>query len=147
MRRILVLLWLCFPAALFAQEVNIPPGQCVWRAGDDPAWAAPTLDESGWLPWSAWQQSPPQPHIWIRCHADLSPLRDAAQPALQIRLYAAYQVFVNGKLIGSAGNLHSGRFSLDLIRNRPLPRDLSAPSTIVLRTTWRYASAVPFGPY
>jgi sigma-B regulation protein RsbU (phosphoserine phosphatase) len=147
MRRILVLLWLCLPAALCAQEVNIPPGQCVWRVGDDPAWAASTLDESAWLPFSAWQQSPPQPHIWIRCHADLSPLRDASQPALQIRLYAAYQVFVNGELIGSAGNLQSGRFSLDLIRNRPLPHDWAGPSTIALRTTWRYTSAVPFGPY
>jgi Stage II sporulation protein E (SpoIIE) len=147
MRKVLVLLWLCLPAVLFAQEVKIPPGACVWRAGDDPAWAAPTLDESGWLPYSAWPQSLAQPHIWIRCHADLSALRGVAQPALQIRLYAAYQVFVNNRLTGSAGNLQSGGFSMNLIRNWPLAGDLSGSSTIALRTTWRYTSAVPFGPY
>jgi hypothetical protein len=133
---------------LSAEDVNIAPGQCVWRTGDDPAWAAPTIDESGWLPYSAWQKSPSQPHIWIRCHTDLSPLRGSAQPTLQIRLYAAYQVFVNGSLIGSTGDLRSGHFSLNLIRNWPVPRDLPGPSTtIALRTTWRYTSSVPFGPY
>jgi sigma-B regulation protein RsbU (phosphoserine phosphatase) len=147
MRKVLVLLWLFLPAGLFAEEVNIPLGQCVWRAGDDPAWAAPAIDESGWTPYSAWQQSLSQPHIWIRCHVDLSALQGSAQPSLQIRLYAAYQVFVDGKLIGSAGDLESGGFSMNLIRNWPLPRDFSGPSTIALRSTWRYTSAVPFGPY
>lgn len=147
MRKVLVLLWLFLPAMLFAQEVNIPPGQCVWRAGDDPAWAAATIDETGWTPYSAWEQNPPQPHIWIRCHDDLPVLRDSPQPALQIRLYAAYQLYVNGRAVGSAGNPESGGFSMNLIRNWPLAGDLSGPSTIALRTTWRYTSAVPFGPY
>ncbi|MGB6158590.1 MAG: PP2C family protein-serine/threonine phosphatase [Acidobacteriaceae bacterium] len=147
MRKVVVLLWLFLPAVLLAQEVNIPTGACVWRAGDDPGWAAATLDETAWIPYSAWQLSPAQPHIWIRCHADLSALRGLAQPALQIRLYAAYQVFVNGRLTGSAGNLESGGFSMNLIRSWALPRESSGPSTIALRTTWRYTSAVPFGPY
>jgi hypothetical protein len=57
-------------------------------------------------------------------------------------------VFVNGSLIGSAGDLRSGHFDLNLIRNWPVPRDLRGPSTtIALRTTWRYTSAVPFGSY
>ena len=147
MRRVVVLLWLFLPAALFAQEVNIPSSGCVWRAGDDPGWAAPVIDESGWMPYSAWQQSPPKPHIWIRCHADLSALRGVARPALQIRLYAAYQLFVNGRLTGSAGNLESGGFSLNLIRNWPVAPEPPGPSTIVLRTTWHYTSEVPFSPY
>jgi hypothetical protein len=42
-----------FPAALAAQSViTIAPQQCVWRGGDDPGWAAPQLDETGWLPYS-----------------------------------------------------------------------------------------------
>ena len=140
---------LCFflPTMLFAQEHSIARDQCVWRAGDDPAWASPALEESGWQPYSAWQPNPSQAHIWIRCHVDLSPLRNSAQPALQVRLYAAYQVFVNASLIGSAGDLRSGDFNLDLIRNWRVPRDLLGPSTIALRTTWRYTSVVPFGPY
>ena len=147
MRKFLVLLCLCVPAMLFAQEVNIAPDRCVWRAGDDSAWADPAFDDSAWMAYSTWQQSPSQPQVWIRCHADLSPLRSSAQPALQIRLYAAYQVFVNGDLIGSAGNLRSGQFSLDLIRNWPVPRELTGHATIAIRTTWRYGSVVPFGPY
>jgi len=148
MRKVFVLLCLCLPAALFAEDVSIAPGQCVWHTGDDLAWAAPTIDESGWQRYSAWQQSPSEPQIWIRCHADLLSLQGAAQPALQIRLYAAYQVFVNGSLIGSAGDLRSGQFSLNLMRSWPVPRDLPGPfTTIALRTTWHYTSAVPFGPY
>ncbi len=147
MRKFLLLLCLCYPAMLIAQEENIAPDRCVWRAGDDPAWAAPAFDDSAWLPYSTWQQNPPLPQIWIRCHADLSPLRSSAEPALQVRLYAAYQVFVNGDLIGSAGNLRNGQFSLDLIRNWPVPRELTSPATIAIRTTWRYGSVVPFGPY
>jgi len=48
MRKAFALLCLCLPVALFAQSVNIEPGQCVWHAGDNLAWAAPNLDESGW---------------------------------------------------------------------------------------------------
>jgi hypothetical protein len=148
MRKVFVLLFLCLPAVLFAEGKSIAPGQCVWRTGDDSAWAAPTMDESGWLPYSAWQQSPTEPHIWIRCHTHLSALRDSAQPALQVRVFAAYEVFVDGSLIGSTGNLRDGGFDLNLIRNWSVPRELSGQSTtIALRTTWRYTSIVPFGRY
>ena len=72
---------LCGTAALAAQSVlTIPPQQCVWRAGDDPAWAAPNLDESGWQPYTQWKLSADQPHYWVRCHADLAGLREPAAP-------------------------------------------------------------------
>jgi hypothetical protein len=46
MRR-LILISLACAAPLPAQSVvTITPQQCVWHAGDNPAWAAPTLDES-----------------------------------------------------------------------------------------------------
>jgi Stage II sporulation protein E (SpoIIE) len=148
MRKLALLLLCMLPLAAFGQSlIHISPQRCVWRAGDNSAWAAPALDESGWRPYSDWQQSPPQPHIWIRCHPDLSSLQGSARPALQIRLYASYEVFVNGERIGSAGNLSNGRFNLNLIRNWPLPRIPAGPSTIALRSTWRIGSAVPFGPY
>ena len=147
MPKFVLLLCLCSPAALIAQGQNIAPDRCVWHTGDDPAWAAPAFDDSTWLPYSSWQQNPPQPQIWIRCHVDLSPLRNSAQPALQVRLYAAYELFVNGNQLGAAGNLRSGQFSLDLIRNWPLPHELTGPATIAIRSTWRYTSVIPFGPY
>ncbi len=41
----LTLLSLALPGALAAQSIiAITPQQCVWRAGDNPAWAASNLD-------------------------------------------------------------------------------------------------------
>ena len=47
MRKIALLL-LLIPTALSPQSIqSIWPQQCNWRAGDNPAWAAPNLDDSG----------------------------------------------------------------------------------------------------
>jgi hypothetical protein len=112
--------WVMFailPLAAPAQSViAIAPQQCVWRAGDDPAWAAPVLDESAWHTDLQWKTLPKQAHIWVRCRADLDPLRTAAHPAVQINLKAAYQLFLNGRAIGGAGNVRSGVFSMNVIR-------------------------------
>ena len=92
------------PAALAAQSViTIAPQQCVWPAGDDPAWSAQNLDETGWQPWSTWKISTAEPHLWVRCHADLALLRSVAQPAIQVNLYSAYQIYLNGALLGADG--------------------------------------------
>ena len=99
------LLTLAFPVALPAQSIQtISPQQCVWRIGDNPAWATPTLDETGWEPYTQWKLNPDQPRIWVRCHADLSALRGTAHPALQVSLPAAYELYGNGQPIGGAGN-------------------------------------------
>ncbi len=58
--------------SLAAQSlVSVSPQQCVWRAGDNPAWAAPNLDETGWQPSAQWKLPLEEPHLWARCHADL----------------------------------------------------------------------------
>ncbi len=135
-----LLLFLLVPAALSAQSVVIiPPQQCVWRAGDDPAWAAPSLEESSWQPYTQWQPSPGQARFWIRCHADLRGLRGLAQPALQVSLYAAYELYLNGQLVARAGNLSTSNFSLDAMRAYPVPTSLLAPaaSTLALRVSMR----------
>ena len=135
------------PAALPAQFIQtIPSQQCVWHAGDNPAWAAPTFDDSAWQPYSNWNPLSQEPHIWIRCHADLSPLRTASNPALQIALYAAYDAYLNGRLIGSAGNLKSGHFTMNTIREWPLSGDLAPPAVIALCVTRRVLSEVPVAP-
>ena len=125
------------PAALAAQSViTIAPQQCVWHAGDDPAWSAQNLDETGWQPWSTWKISTAEPHLWVRCHADLALLRSVAQPAIQVNLYSAYQIYLNGALLGAEGNLGNGNASLDAIRSYPVPLQLltagSAPGTSIL---------------
>lgn len=132
----------CAQPQLYAQSVvTISPQQCVWRAGDNSAWAAPSLDESGWQPYTQWKLNPDEPRYWVRCHADLSPLRGLAHPAIQMSLDAAYQLFVNGEPIGGAGNLRSGNFSMNTIRSFPLPKTLlnSQPATFAVRITYRYA--------
>ena len=76
---------------------------------------------------------------------DLSSLGAANQPALQVTLYAAYQLFVDGRLIGTAGNPQSGAFTMDAIRNWSLAPGAPQPATIALRITRRFASSVPVG--
>ncbi len=125
---------------------TISPQQCVWHAGDNPAWAAPNLDESGWQPYADWKPGPSDPRIWIRCHANLSSLRAAEEPSVQIRFYSAYQLYVDGRPIGSAGDLRSGAFTMDTLRIWPLIGDLSHPVSIALRITFHVVSMVPTGP-
>ena len=131
---------LALPGVLAAQSIiAITPQQCVWRAGDDPAWAAPTLDETGWQPYAQWQLLPGEPHFWFRCRADLGSIRDVAHPAIQVKLEAAYQIFVNGTLVGGSGNVRSGFFSMNTIRQYSLPATPLQPqlNTIALRITLR----------
>ena len=112
-----ILLLALVPFPLAAQSiVTVSPQQCVWRAGDDPAWAAPNLDESAWKPYAGWKLNPDQPHYWVRCHADLSPLQGLAHPAIQVTLYAAYQLYLDGAPMGEAGDLRSGNYSMNSIR-------------------------------
>ncbi len=125
--------------------INITPQQCVWRAGDNLAWAAPDLDESGWQPYTNWKLDPSEPHIWVRCHADLSFLRGILQPAVQVSLLAAYQLYVDGVLIGSAGDVNSGNFNMDTIRSHPLPLNALYPTTIAVRITYRLPGLVQGG--
>ncbi len=135
------LLLFVIPAALPAQSIQtITPEQCVWHSGDNPAWAAPNLDDSGWQPYTQWRLDPSAPHIWVRCHADLNALRGTAHLALQVSVPAAYELYGNGELIGGAGDLRSGNFSMDTIHSFPMPQSLLAPqpATLAARITNGY---------
>lgn len=144
MRR-LILISLACAAPLPAQSVvTITPQQCVWHAGDNPAWAAPTLDESDWQSYSEWHPDVPQSHLWIRCHADLNSLANVAQPALQISFYSTYEIYFNGDKIGTFGNLQNGIYGLDAIRSWPIAAlPASGRSVVALRVNDR---GVAFSP-
>lgn len=118
---------------------TIPQSACVWHAGDNPAWAAPALDESGWKPLGTWTIAPDQPWMWVRCHADLSALRQATHPALQVISDRAYEVFLNGQQAGRNGNVGNGQASIDAIHTFPVTAgDLAAGSgTVALRLKMR----------
>ena len=80
-----------------------------------------------------------EPHLWARCHADFGALRGTAHPAIQISLIGAYQLFVDGVLVGSAGNVRTGFYSMNTIRQYPLTAAVltAQPVTIALRITLR----------
>jgi hypothetical protein len=146
-----LLLLLAASALLRAQTLTqswttISPGQCVWHAGDNPLWSAPQLNESGWQPWSTWHIDPQQPHLWIRCRAELFPLLGMSHPVLQVRLADAYQVYVDGISIGETGDLRTGHFSMDAVRSFPLPENYGANAVISLRITQRLFRMVPAAP-
>jgi len=49
MSKLILLFLLPLPVAAFGQSIiTISPQQCVWRAGDNPAWAAENLDQTDW---------------------------------------------------------------------------------------------------
>lgn len=135
-------------ASIDSGILTVPASQCVWRAGDNPSWAAPSLDDSNWMPYTGWKWSnmnPDEPHFWVRCHADLSALSGMAHPAIQVQLLPAYQIFVNGELIGGAGDLRNGHFSTNLIRSFPLAKSTPQSATIALRITFRIVGTSPAG--
>jgi hypothetical protein len=137
----LLVLPFALPGSLAAQTiVTVAPQQCVWHSGDDIAWSAPNLDESGWEPYTQWQQQYGQTHFWVRCHADLNSMSSDANPALQVSLYSAYAVYLDGQQVGGAGNLDSGIFNMDAIRAFPLStvQIHSGASTVALRITGRF---------
>jgi phosphoserine phosphatase RsbU/P len=122
--------------------IDIPPQQCVFHVGDNPAWAAPGFSDHDW---QAYSESNPQihaPHLWIRCHADLGVLRTEKHPAVQIYGWGdggwAYEVYLSGRMVGGSGDIRTGRAGMDTIRTFPIPPgvDLSA-ITIALRATQR----------
>jgi len=144
--------WVLFaviPLVAPAQSViTIAPQQCFWRAGDNPIWAAPSLDDSNWMPYTGWKwfnMNPDEPHFWVRCHADLSALSGMAHPAIQVQLLPAYQIFVNGELIGAAGDLRNGHFSTNTIHSFPLAKSTPQSATIALRVTFRIVGTSPAG--
>jgi hypothetical protein len=136
-----ILLLFLGPAVLAAQSViTVSPQQCVWRAGDDPAWAAPTIDESAWLPLAQWEM-PDQPRFWIRCHTVLSSLRPLANPALQVYDRAAYEVYLDGGLVGANGNRATGFHYENSYETFPLDssRIATGGNTIAIRSFLRVA--------
>ncbi|HTV05812.1 MAG TPA: PP2C family protein-serine/threonine phosphatase [Acidobacteriaceae bacterium] len=147
MRRLSLILLLMLPVAAFGQSlITVSPQHCVWRAGDNPAWAVPNLDESGWLPYSQWKLNPDQSRIWVRCH--LEPIVPGVfdRPSVQIRLWGSYEVFMNGALIGRNGNLHSGLCTMDSIRIFPIPPSPTGnrSNILSLRIVYRFGF-VPLG--
>jgi hypothetical protein len=151
MRKLLMILALCMPAAMHAESMMLPidTRPCVWHNGNDATWAARDLDESGWRPYADWQIDPAQPFIWVRCHADLARLRTLSKPALQVDMLAAYEVYIDGVRIGGAGDVQTGAFNWDTTHSLAIPASLleeQGQTTVALRVTHRIFKLLPIGP-
>ena len=148
MPKLALLFALALPLAASAQGiVTVSPQQCVWRTGDDGNWAAASLDESGWLPYSGFTLNSSQPRFWIRCHLDPSTFSGLEHPAVQVRFFGAYEVFVNSASIARNGDLASGHFHVNSIRVFPVPRTVLSPTSnvVALRVVRRFAMVVFIG--
>ena len=142
MRKLVLLLLAAAPALAAQSIVTVPAQQCVWRAGDDPAWAAPSLDDSAWLPLPSWQLNPSLTRLWVRCRIDSASFANLNDPALEISMDAAYESFLDGTSVARNGNLENGGISMDRIRIFPVPRQLVTHGTNVLavRMSRRYSN-------
>ncbi|WP_263349887.1 PP2C family protein-serine/threonine phosphatase [Acidicapsa acidisoli] len=92
-------------------------GNWQFRTGDDPAWAAPGLDDSGWesirteKPWGVQGYPAYSGFAWYRRHLHIAlnpPPEPGAKPDLLLLMPPvndAYQVYWNGALIGHIGEL------------------------------------------
>jgi hypothetical protein len=102
-------------------------GPWKFHTGDDPAWSDPAFDDSGWeavdltappgahdrdvgltgyvAGWSARGHSGYIGYAWYRLHVEVNaPNGEELAIAGPRAVDSAYQIFVNGKLLGSAGN-------------------------------------------
>ena len=115
-------LFLCLSSIACAQSIDIPVRQCVLHAGDNPAWAKPDLDQSGWKPYSEWECSFDQPRLGVRCKADLGAMRGLTDPAIQISAPAAHLPTTPGITIQS--EYHPSReVGGDFFQVLPLPNE------------------------
>src|ERR1035441_34319 len=68
-RNWLLVLFMALPCVLSAQFTQVPDSQCVYRLGDNPAWAAAEVDPSGWKPYTEYRMTGDAWVLWVRCSA------------------------------------------------------------------------------
>lgn len=88
-------------------------GPWQFHVGDDPSWASPALDDSGWerltadRPWGEQGHARYTGFAWYRCSIALNPA-PGVPPQFSLllpRVDDAYEVYWNGSLIGTNGEL------------------------------------------
>lgn len=87
-----------------------------FHLGDDKAWASPSFNDAGWeklsvdRPWGAQGHANTNGYGWYRWHLHLAP-GQAEPQRLAILLPAvedAYELYWNGRLVGTYGKLPPG---------------------------------------
>ena len=91
-------------------------GPWQFHSGDDPAWASPSFDSTGWEQLSADQPWGQQGHAnltgfaWYRCSIAFTPAPGLSQQfsLLVPRIHDSYEIYWNGSLIGRNGKVPPG---------------------------------------
>lgn len=132
-------------------DVSVPAslsGAWSFRVGDDPAWAAPELDDRNWsaveLP-LAWRRvHGVGDFVWYRRRLRLAPAGPSPErESLAIEMgpvNSAYELFAGGERIGGVGAMPPrSRIDYDRWRVHPIPqRAIAADGTLVLALrVWR----------
>jgi serine phosphatase RsbU (regulator of sigma subunit) len=122
----------------------VPIGSWQFHTGDDPRWADPAFDDSGWetievdSPWGAQEHPSYAGFAWYRRHLDILPTSGATHDYQLLIPHAedAYEVYWNGILAGQYGKLppnpswYYGQFP------RSFPLRGSAYGTLAIRV-WK----------
>ncbi len=118
MRKLALILVLALPGILPAQTFNLQTGRepvtsldGLWRfhTGDNPAWASPTFDDSQWpllrsdKSWTKQGYPAFNGYAWYRFKIE-APGDGRPLDLLLTDIATGYQLYINGKLIGSAGS-------------------------------------------
>jgi sigma-B regulation protein RsbU (phosphoserine phosphatase) len=108
---------------LSAQDaLSGPPSHCVVRSGDDLRWAEANLDESAWQPASQWvEASTGEPHFWLRCKLIPAELAPSIRPVLQVAGDAAYEIFLDGRLLARFGKVNNGSHTVGVVNQYESP--------------------------
>lgn len=135
MRKWLIVVFMTLSGTAHAQMpagqiVQVPMDQCVYRLGDNPAWAAANVDPSGWKPYTDYRETGDAYVLWVRCRAsfDTSGIQHPVVIASSDGPVES-QVFVDGQ--------PASRFSSDRIPvwNYPTLPEASRPArTFAVRT-------------
>jgi hypothetical protein len=100
-------------ASAFGERVVLGP-EWLFSPGDDPAWASPAFDDSGWAVVSSQRDLPDYGFGgirsgWYRLHIHLRP--DAPQAMIGIwGVEGSYEVYANGVKIGGNGRMRGQTF-------------------------------------
>ena len=86
------------PGAIYGQMVQVPFSQCVYRLGDNPTWAAASVDPGGWKPYTEYRMTGDAYVMWVRCRATLD-TNGIQHPALAANSDRPEQgqVFIDGQ--------------------------------------------------
>jgi len=121
-------------ATAYGQRITIGP-LWLFAMGDNPAWASPGYDDSGWMILDQHRTAddvglqPSARYAWYRAHIHLRPGSAAMSIGID-HIRSSYQIYVNGALIGSSGDINNTHYHFQrALAVYPVPKSLLSGQT------------------